>query len=301
MRPSAHELYVERINRAIDHVLAHLGEPLRLEEVARIGAFSPCHFHRVFKAVVGETLGEFVKRQRLEKAVFSMKYGGTRSLTEVAFDSGFSSSSDFSRSFKQRFGFAPSQATPERIAEVAATLGPEGIERAHARARDAQSGDWEVDVRRHPARRVAYVRVHDPYRGDGMVRGLHRLMDWAEAHGREHAALIGMSQDDPEITPLDRCRYDWCLDLGELPARAEGAVGVTTLPENHFAVVSVRGDLERVAHAWDWLFGQWLIHSPWEPTKDPAMEVMLDNPVRAGWEHWNLEGWVPVRPLQRPR
>ena len=76
---------------------------------------------------------------------------------------------------------------------------------------------------------------------------------------------------------------------------------MTTLPENHFAIVEVQGDLERVAHAWDWLFGHWLIHSPWEPTKDPAMEVMLDNPVHTGWERWNLEGWVPVRPLQRPR
>jgi AraC family transcriptional regulator len=42
--------YVGRINRAIDHVTRHLSAPLKLEQLARVAAFSPFHFHRVFKA-----------------------------------------------------------------------------------------------------------------------------------------------------------------------------------------------------------------------------------------------------------
>ena len=38
--------------------------------VARAAGLSPFHFHRVFQAMVGETLAEFVKRLRLEKALF---------------------------------------------------------------------------------------------------------------------------------------------------------------------------------------------------------------------------------------
>ena len=55
-------VYVERVNRAIDYIVEHLAESLSLETVARTAFFSPCHFHRVFQAIVDETLNAFVKR-----------------------------------------------------------------------------------------------------------------------------------------------------------------------------------------------------------------------------------------------
>ena len=103
--------YVERVNRAIDHVVCNLAHPLSLEELAQTAGFSPFHFHRVFKAFLGETLNQFVKRQRLERALFLMSHAPRRSLTDVALDCGFSSSSDFSRSFKQHYGLPPASFT----------------------------------------------------------------------------------------------------------------------------------------------------------------------------------------------
>ena len=106
--------YVERVNLAIDHVVSHLGEPLRLADVARAALLSPFHFHRVFQALVGETLAEFVKRLRLERALVTMAHAPRSSLTTIALACGFSSSSDFSRCFKQRFGRPPARSTSTR-------------------------------------------------------------------------------------------------------------------------------------------------------------------------------------------
>src|SRR6185503_18548626 len=100
--------YVDRINRAIDHVTRNLAEPLQLEDVARVACFSPYHFHRIFRALVGETLHAFVKRVRLERALHLMAHRRGASLTEIALGCGFSSSSDFSRSFRAQFGVPPS-------------------------------------------------------------------------------------------------------------------------------------------------------------------------------------------------
>ena len=88
--------------------MQQLDQPLNLERVAREAGFSPFHFHRVFQSVIGETLNEFVRRQRLERAMFLMSHDKERSLTEIALDCGFSSSSNFSRTFKQRYGVPPS-------------------------------------------------------------------------------------------------------------------------------------------------------------------------------------------------
>ena len=100
--------YVQRVNRAINHVLGNLDRPLKLEVVARAACFSPFHFHRVFRALMGETLSHFVKRVRLDRALSMLTHEPGRSLTDIALACGFGSSSDFSRSFRQRYGVPPS-------------------------------------------------------------------------------------------------------------------------------------------------------------------------------------------------
>src|SRR3954464_13058899 len=88
--------YVDRVNRAIDYIADHLDAPLKLDDVARVACFSPFHFHRIFQALVGETVHDFVKRTRLERALYLMAHDAGRSLTDVALACGFSGSSDFS-------------------------------------------------------------------------------------------------------------------------------------------------------------------------------------------------------------
>ena len=106
-QPDTALTYLERVNRAIDHAVSRLQEPLRLSDLARAAMLSPFHFHRVFQVIVGESPAEFVKRLRLEKALGLMARSQPPTLTKIAFECGFSSSSDFSRCFKQRFGASP--------------------------------------------------------------------------------------------------------------------------------------------------------------------------------------------------
>src|SRR5437762_6290231 len=119
----------------MDYVVTHLEEPMRLEDVSRAAMFSPFHFHRVFQALAGVTLADFVKRLRLDKALFMMSHSPKSSLTQSALACGFSSSSDFSRCFKQRFGVPPSTFDihawrDAHRAELEATV-PGWVERLH--------------------------------------------------------------------------------------------------------------------------------------------------------------------------
>jgi AraC family transcriptional regulator len=111
------QIYLRRINRVIDHISENLTEPLDLDTLARLAHFSPFHFHRVFRSLIGEPLHAFIRRLRLEKAVFQMRYGPECTLTEIALACGFSSSSDFSRAFKQAYGFSPRHQSRERFLE----------------------------------------------------------------------------------------------------------------------------------------------------------------------------------------
>src|SRR4051812_34123410 len=113
----AADVYRERIGRVVDYISANLAASHSLKDLAQRAHFSPFHFHRVFKSVMGEPVNECVRRLRLERVVARLKHGRKTTLTQLATECGFASSSDFSRAFKQVYGFAPRDFTPERFVQ----------------------------------------------------------------------------------------------------------------------------------------------------------------------------------------
>ncbi len=98
--------YETRIQNVIHHIETHYSESISNETLAEIALFSPYHFHRVFKEVTGETIGDFIKRVRLEKASHILLYQPTLSIAEIALQCGFSSPGTFARSFKEYFSIS---------------------------------------------------------------------------------------------------------------------------------------------------------------------------------------------------
>jgi len=60
--------YRDRLNRVISHVHANLDEEIRIDDLAEVAHMSPYHWHRIYKAMQGETVATTVKRLRLERA-----------------------------------------------------------------------------------------------------------------------------------------------------------------------------------------------------------------------------------------
>ncbi|WP_152986670.1 AraC family transcriptional regulator, partial [Pseudovibrio sp. POLY-S9] len=102
-------IYTQRINRAMDYIEQNICEDLSLAQIADAACFSPYHFHRIFKAMTGETVNQFTSRVRVEKAARRLKQNASISITDAALDMGFASPSTFARSFQARFGMSASQ------------------------------------------------------------------------------------------------------------------------------------------------------------------------------------------------
>src|SRR6476646_11717671 len=96
--------YTASINRVVDHIDAHLAEPLDLETLAAVAHFSPWHFHRLFQALTGETLADRVRRRRLETAAARLLATPPQPALRIALDVGFGSAEVFTRAFRAHFG-----------------------------------------------------------------------------------------------------------------------------------------------------------------------------------------------------
>jgi len=287
--------YLARVNRAIDHVVTHLAEPLRLEDVARVACFSPFHFHRIYRAVVGETLHEFVKRVRLERALFVLSRPSPPSLTELALECGFASSSDFSRAFKARYGVAPSRFDLDAH-RAAGRTSLEAVTAGHRMARLAigeNPDGFTVTLRDLPARHVAYVRVFKPYAGRGVLDAIERLAAWAESRGLAEGQWLGYQWEDPDIVPLEHCRYDVGLEV-PASARPDDGVGLQKFPAMRVAEVAIAGPVDLELRALDWLYSTWLLESGYAPDHQPCFEVWSGRPFAHGMEHFELRVHLAV-------
>lgn len=276
----------------------HLAEPLSLNAISHAAHLSPFHFHRVFQALVGETPADFVKRLRLERALLMMSHGRSQSLTRIASACGFSSSSDFSRCFKQKYGAPPSRfdieawrsahkSTLEKL--VSDSTGHPYLEKLPA---GHNPDGFKVRIRTLSARTVAYIRVRNPYAGDAVQTAAARFIQWAERHGCADGQWLGYQWENPELVPLEQCWYHVAVVAERfVPA---GEVGRFEFPKMVVAEVEIRGGIDLELRALQWLYGTWLPRSGYWPDDHPGFEAFIGRPFAHGFEYFELHIQLPV-------
>jgi AraC family transcriptional regulator len=289
--------YVSRINRAVDYVTRNLSEPLSLDAVAKAACFSPYHFHRIFHGLMGETLASFVKRVRLERAVYLLSHRAGTSLTEISLACGFSSSSDFSRSFRAQYGVPPGAFDAEafrrpRRDAMLESASASSKHRLEALPASENPDGFAVRFRDLPARQVAYIRVTTPYAG-GVPQAITRLVAWAEERGLADGQWLGYQWDDPEIVPTFKCRYDVGL---EVPRGTQGdlEVSITEFDPMRVAEVDIAGNIDVELRALHWLYLTWLPNSGYAPAHQPMFEAWNGRPFAHGSEHFEIRAHLAV-------
>lgn len=96
----------EKITRAREVLLKHIGEPLTIKELSRKVAINECYLKKGFKELFGTTIFDFYQSQRMEHAKYLLYEKGL-SVTEVSLLLGYSSISHFSTAFKKHTGIKP--------------------------------------------------------------------------------------------------------------------------------------------------------------------------------------------------
>jgi AraC family transcriptional regulator len=295
-------IYLQRINAVIDYVRENLKDELSLDMLARVAGFSPFHFHRIFKSITEETINEMVVRLRLERSVSLLRATPDLSVTVAAFECGFRSVSVFSRLFKKQYGLNARQWDRQRPLKNSKNgQVTDGFPRYTLQQLSdfAEQDAFRVQIRSLPEQRLAYIRVYDSYSNfSRVVESYYRLIEWYRQKGGrlEQTTLYGMSQDDPEVTPLRLCRFDWCLKV-PMDWNAESDVNIQTFPACRVAMIRCVGDLRQEYRAIQYLFRYWLPHSRYQPANLPGMEIYRRQPIELGWEVFDIDCAIPIVPL----
>lgn len=99
--------YYVNLQKAIDYIENNLKSKISLAQIAKVAGYSIPHFYRVFCAIVGCPVKEYVRKRKLSNAMFDV-VTSKRCIVDIAFENGFESHEAFTRSFKLAYGMPPS-------------------------------------------------------------------------------------------------------------------------------------------------------------------------------------------------
>jgi AraC family transcriptional regulator len=298
LKKTTYQDYSERMLKVLVFIQQHLDEDVLLEELAEVACFSPYHFHRIFRGMVGESVKGYVRRLRLERAAQRLK-NSVRSVTDIAFEAGYEAHESFTRAFGDMFGHSPrayrnSHQRPKDTSPALNAQAKDTLE--HLMGRESRSTNMKVEIVEMKPVQLAYVRHVGPY--NQCARAWETLCTWAGPRGllAPGCQFMGLCYDDPDVTPGERIRYDACISVDEA-VNPEGEIGTQKLEGGLYAMTTHIGPYEKLSTVYAQVCGQWMPAQGYEIPSRPSIEVYQNSPEDTEPEDLITDIHVPLQSI----
>lgn len=275
--------YEARIRRVLDHIHDHPAGDLSLDALADVAAMSRFHWHRVFRAMTGETLADAVRRIRMRLATAALLTTEV-ALPEIAAQVGYPNLQSFTRVFRETYGQTPAEF---RAAGVHRPFHPE----------TKFEGDtivFPVDIETHATRQIAALPHRGPYpKISGVFEQLKALIStrnlWPEVGG-----LVGIYMDDPSVTPPENLQ-SYAGFISASSSKLDDPLEAVDLPGGSYAVMHFKGPYPSLTEAWEYMYGTWLPGSGREVADRPGFEIYLNSPADVAPEELLTDLCMPLK------
>ncbi len=290
MKESTGQIYKQRILQVQMYIQKNLDGDLSLKELAAKSYFSEYHFHRVFRAVVGEPLKEHIRRLRLERAASDLKHT-SNSIINIAFDAGYQTHEAFTRAFGSLFGCSPSD-----FRSGNSVISHHKINAGTSKSITDDGNDFmKVEVKNIEKMHVAFVRHVGPY--DQVGEAWDHLCMYLGKTGYlgSGSRFVGICYDDPDVTAPEKIRYDACITVDE-SFEPEADIAVQEIGGGEYAVTTHFGPYNKLSQTYNKLFGQWLLNSDRQLRSEPCLEFYLNDPDGTEPEDLLTDICLPLEP-----
>ncbi len=273
--------YEKRVLRVLDYIYDNPAGDLSLDQLADVAAMSRFHWHRVFRAVTGETCAQAVRRIRLHRAASAL-VKTDKAIAEISQLVGYPNPGSFSRAFTEVYGISPAafrKAGCHRPSRPDLKIGAYPM--------------YPVTIRDEPTRRVVGLPHVGEYHLVGKAFESFAALCQTRGLWPHVGASLAIYYDDPEGTPGRELRS---FAGGEFHgAEVPEGLQERELAGGKVAVVTYKGAYSGISSAYDSLFGNWLPTSGEEPADRPCYEIYLNNPREVAPEELLTEVCLPLK------
>jgi AraC family transcriptional regulator len=249
--------YQLRFARVLQHIEARSEEPLSIDELSGIAAFSRHHFHRQFSGFLGMSAYKYAQYLRMRRASWRLAFRQQMSVADIALATGYEAPEAFARAFRQFAGQSPSEfrAAPD-WQEWHSRFRPF----THSRQTTMNSlpATSTVHVVQFPVTHVAMLE----HRGSPMRLGdsIRAFIDWRKANKLPPrlSDTFNIVYDDPDETPPADFRFGLCAATDKTIEANQAGVTSFTIPAGRCAVLRHVGSDDQLGRSIQHLYASWL-------------------------------------------
>ncbi|NAS29949.1 AraC family transcriptional regulator [Flavobacteriaceae bacterium R38] len=274
--------YIKRIDTALKFIENNLDAELSLASVSNIAHYSPFHFHRIFKAIIGETLNAYIVRKRIEKAAAVLIRKKEVTITELSQQYGFNSNSSFTRSFKSFYGVSPSEfreASPGKYSKISKVESKNGQENTIFEKYICNINNhlnWitmnaTIEIKEIPELNFASI-THIGI--NGIENVFNRLIKWGNSKGlmeKPETKMARIFHDSFKITSPDKVRMSVCI-LTDTIFETEGEVSNINIKAGRYIVGRFEITPEGFEKSWSSLF-IWMNENGYKKAEENPFEI----------------------------
>ena len=210
-----------------------------MDDLSQKAFFSSFHFHRIFSAIVGETLNSLIVRKRIERIASIIAVGSNEPFVDLAYKYGFNSASSFSRAFKKFYGISPTEFKKRGINY--SKIGKGAITYGQYICSINNILNWmnmnaQIEIKELPEiKLVGIMHIGKP---DKIENTYERLFTWAFGKGITNSPnlkAVTIYHDNPRITEMSKVRQSACITI-EGDFSVDGDINKIVIQKGKFAV-----------------------------------------------------------------
>jgi AraC family transcriptional regulator len=282
---------LERLNEALEYIESRLDQRIEVTELARVAVTSEYHLRRLFSALAGLPLSEYIRRRRLTVAGAEV-LAAERTLLEIAVRYGYGSGEAFARAFRAMHGVGPGEA---RRTGTSLTSQP----RLSFRLVVEGNSSMRYRIVEKEQFRVVGKKIRVPLVHEGMnpaiaqfIRGLDKetMRRVGALSDQAPKGIVGVSDNiDPSRAEGTELDYYHGVVTGAAPPEDLDAL---TVPAGTWAVFESSGPFpQALQHLWRDVYTQWFPSNPYQSRPGPEILRTRLTPDAA---QADAELWIPV-------
>lgn len=303
-KQTTREEYSRRINIVVEYINNHLDREISLDALAALSNFSPYHFHRITHAVLGEPIGAFITRMRVETAARLLRYCDMP-IREVAYKVGYDVPSSLSKAFKSFYNISPNDYRNNKTYSIMKPIQVNLDLKLEQRIEELKpkqviylhyQGDYQkVDYCGAWKKLWDYIRRQNVFAEK--ISEICNTVDKSEILSKicdeTGIETICIYYDDPKVTETDKQRTDVCLSVST-KIEPKGEIGVKTIEGGKYAIFRYVGSYDKLGMVYDTIYGKYIFEMKHQLASRPGFEVYLNDPQSTKPEDLVTEIYVPI-------
>lgn len=282
---------------AIVYIEENLGGAIKVEDVAKAAGYSYYHLNRQFTAILGESIGSYIKKRRLANSAQSLLFSNKK-IIDIAFESGFESSESFSRAFKFIYKVSPQE---YRINRLDTFIGSKTKLDSHLLEHITCNVTVHPEIVELPEIKVAGIR------GETSLKDNRIAMLWQEFF-RKHTHIPHLSMPKRCFGICEACNennvYSMSPEIIYTEVVSMEVDSFEGLPDQfvqriitggRYAVFTHKGSISKLPQTFNYIWGTWLLNTKEE--LDDREDLELYDHRYLGYDHPDsmIDLYIPIK------